>query len=196
MTIIAQARIPLGPRRAGRRPIDWPGHRAGSSWPMHGPGSIAAIARGEVDAACIVEPAASVILSQQGARMITNLARESFGPSHRGMRVRDAFVAQHPAAFRAEHERVHGSATAAPVRAVTARLARTVAVARPPAATCDEAGALAPPGHRRAWLAEARGWTAGPICDRASLPNGAALQGPAIREQGVQPDGDARRECV
>jgi hypothetical protein len=208
MTIIAQARILLRPRRAGRRPIDWAGHRAGSSWPMHWPGSIAAlhaeppegrraspdatiraalpdlrgaclgvppedlaftknaseglklvasalrlkagaarfdfgnpagiiaaIARGEVDAARIFEPAASVILSQQGATMITSLARESFGPSHGGMRVRDAFVAQHPAAFRAEHERVHGSATEAPVRAVTARLARTVAVARPPAPT-------------------------------------------------------------
>jgi hypothetical protein len=43
MTIIAQARILLRPRRAGRRPIDWAGHRAGSSWPMHGPGSIAAL---------------------------------------------------------------------------------------------------------------------------------------------------------
>lgn len=62
---------------------------------------IAAMARGDVDAAAIFEPSASVILAQQGATMISSLARESFGPSHGGMYIRDAFVAQHPAATEA-----------------------------------------------------------------------------------------------
>jgi len=87
------------------------------------------------------------------------------------------------AAFRAEHERVYGYATEAPVQAVTARLALTVEVARPPAATPEGAGTLAPVGHRRAWFAESGGWTDCPIYDRASLPEGATLQGPAILEQ-------------
>jgi N-methylhydantoinase A len=87
------------------------------------------------------------------------------------------------AAFRAEHERVYGYATEAPVQAVTARLALTVEVARPPAATLDGAGTLAPIGHRRVWFAETGGWTHCPIHDRASLPNGAVLHGPAILEQ-------------
>jgi N-methylhydantoinase A len=87
------------------------------------------------------------------------------------------------AAFRGEHERVYGYATDAPVQAVTARLALTVEVARPPAAAPDGGGTLEPIGHRRAWFAEAGGWTDCPVFDRASLPNGATLRGPAILEQ-------------
>jgi ABC-type nitrate/sulfonate/bicarbonate transport system substrate-binding protein len=64
-------------------------------------GIIAAMARGDVDAACTFEPSASVILSQQGATMISDLTRESFGPSHGGMYIRDAYVREHPAAVEA-----------------------------------------------------------------------------------------------
>jgi len=64
-------------------------------------GIIAAMARGDVDATSVFEPSASVILSQQGATMISDLTRESFGPSHGGMYIRDAFVAQQPAATEA-----------------------------------------------------------------------------------------------
>jgi NitT/TauT family transport system substrate-binding protein len=59
-------------------------------------GIIAAMARGDVDAACTFEPSASVILLQQGATMISDLTQESFGASHGGMYIRDAFVEQHP----------------------------------------------------------------------------------------------------
>jgi ABC-type taurine transport system substrate-binding protein len=64
-------------------------------------GIIAAMARGDVDAACVFEPSASVILAQQGATMISDLTRESFGPSHGGLYIRDAFVRDHAAATEA-----------------------------------------------------------------------------------------------
>lgn len=64
-------------------------------------GIIAAMARGDVDAASVFEPSASVILAQQGATMISDLTRESFGPSHGGMYIRDAFVREQPAATEA-----------------------------------------------------------------------------------------------
>ncbi|WP_431282285.1 hydantoinase/oxoprolinase family protein [Humitalea sp. 24SJ18S-53] len=89
------------------------------------------------------------------------------------------------AAFRAEHERVYGYAAEAPLQAVTARLALTVAVARPPAAVAEGEGdaRAALRGQRRVWFAEAGGWTDCPIYDRAALPPGATLTGPAILEQ-------------
>lgn len=87
------------------------------------------------------------------------------------------------AAFRAEHERVYGYATEAPVQAVTARLALTVGVARPPAAAAPGAGRAEPLARRPVWFAEAGGWTDCPVYDRASLPAGFALQGPAILAQ-------------
>ncbi len=94
-----------------------------------------------------------------------------------------ALPASLAAAFRAEHERVYGYATEAPVQAVTARLALSVAVARPPAAAPPPARAAGPIGHRRVWFAEAGGWTDCPIHDRAALAEGARLEGPAILEQ-------------
>jgi N-methylhydantoinase A len=89
------------------------------------------------------------------------------------------------AAFRTEHERVYGYAADAPVQAVTARLGLTVAVARPPAmAAAGKAGiGAALTGSRPVWFAEAGGWTDCPIYDRAALPAGATLAGPAILEQ-------------
>jgi ABC-type nitrate/sulfonate/bicarbonate transport system substrate-binding protein len=59
-------------------------------------GIIAAMSRGDIDAASTFEPSASVILAQQGATMISDLAAESFGASHGGLYIRDAFVTQHP----------------------------------------------------------------------------------------------------
>lgn len=59
-------------------------------------GIIAAMARGDIDATSTFEPSASVILAQQGATMISDLTRESFGPSHGGMYIRDAFVRERP----------------------------------------------------------------------------------------------------
>lgn len=59
-------------------------------------GIIAAMARGDIDAASTFEPSASVILSQQGATMISDLTAESFGSSHGGMYIRDAFVRDRP----------------------------------------------------------------------------------------------------
>jgi N-methylhydantoinase A len=89
------------------------------------------------------------------------------------------------AAFLAEHRRVYGYAAEAPVQAVTARLALTVSVARPPAESRHGAASLeaARIGQRRVWFAEAGGWTDCPIYDRAALPQGIALHGPAILEQ-------------
>ncbi|WP_270933910.1 ABC transporter substrate-binding protein [Falsiroseomonas oryzae] len=59
-------------------------------------GIIAAMARGDIDATATFEPSASVILAQQGATMITDLTAESFGKSHGGLYIRDAFVRDHP----------------------------------------------------------------------------------------------------
>ncbi|WP_431282281.1 ABC transporter substrate-binding protein [Humitalea sp. 24SJ18S-53] len=64
-------------------------------------GIIAAMARGDVDATSIFEPSASVILSQQGATMISDLSAESFGKSHGGMYIRDAYVRDNEAATQA-----------------------------------------------------------------------------------------------
>ncbi|WP_137176494.1 hydantoinase/oxoprolinase family protein [Roseomonas sp. AR75] len=101
--------------------------------------------------------------------------------------VPDLPPAQLPAAlaeaFAQEHARVYGYATGAAVQAVTARLSLSVAVARPPAASGDAAGGEARIGSRRAWFAEAGGWTDCPVYDRARLAPGARLSGPAILEQ-------------
>jgi ABC-type nitrate/sulfonate/bicarbonate transport system substrate-binding protein len=59
-------------------------------------GIIAAMSRGDIDATSVFEPSASVILAQQGATMISDLTRESFGASHGGMYIRDAFVRDRP----------------------------------------------------------------------------------------------------
>ena len=64
-------------------------------------GIVAAMARGDVDATSVFEPSASLILAQQGATMISDLTAESFGASHGGMYIRDAFVRDHPAATEA-----------------------------------------------------------------------------------------------
>lgn len=59
-------------------------------------GIVAALARGDIDAASVQEPFGSVMMAQQGATMITDYNNEAFGPSHGGMYVREAFVSQYP----------------------------------------------------------------------------------------------------
>jgi N-methylhydantoinase A len=123
------------------------------------------------------------------ARRLRALDMRYLGQSHElTVAVPDVPEADLPAslaaAFRAEHERVYGYATEAPVQAVTARLALTVAVARPPASVAKPADAGASlRGRRRVWFAEAGGWTDCPIHDRSALPPGSTLQGPGILEQ-------------
>jgi ABC-type nitrate/sulfonate/bicarbonate transport system substrate-binding protein len=59
-------------------------------------GIVAAMARGEVDAASVYEPFGSVIMAHQGATMVSDLREESFGASHGGLYVRDDFVRNYP----------------------------------------------------------------------------------------------------
>jgi len=64
-------------------------------------GVVAALARGDIDAASIQEPFGSVMMAQQGATMITDYNQEAFGPSHGGLYIREDFVRQQPAATEA-----------------------------------------------------------------------------------------------
>ena len=89
-------------------------------------------------------------------------------------------------AFRQEHERVYGYAPEAPIQLVTFRVAALARIEAPTLANGDAAAgrleaALA--GRRPVFFKEASGFVDCPIYDRALIPRGATILGPAIIEQ-------------
>jgi N-methylhydantoinase A len=88
-------------------------------------------------------------------------------------------------AFGAEHARLYGYAADAPVELVTMRATARVAVSRPPleaAAPQARDVAAAVRGNRQVHFAGA-GFVKCPIYDRAAIPEGIPVAGPAVVEQ-------------
>jgi N-methylhydantoinase A len=95
-------------------------------------------------------------------------------------------IASISAAFRKEHERVYGYASDAPVQLVTFRVTTSAQVTPPPvirlpAGTADSRSALR--GERRVHFNESEGYVECPVYDRALIPTGTSVDGPAIFEQ-------------
>jgi N-methylhydantoinase A len=87
--------------------------------------------------------------------------------------------------FLAEHERLYGFRTEEPIEVVDARVAAVHPLGRPVVwrpAPSDETS-LDPARARPAWLGTGGGFVDCPVYDRARLPMGGAIEGPAIVEQ-------------
>jgi len=91
------------------------------------------------------------------------------------------------AEFHASHERAYGyAASDDPVELVNVRLAAVGVTPKPRRAPLPESGrsaAAAVKGRRDAWFAEANGFLATVVLDRAKLLRGNVIEGPAIVEE-------------
>jgi len=89
-------------------------------------------------------------------------------------------------AFRREHERVYGYAPDAPIELVTYRATARARLASPKLAASTDAKKRLEDAHkgtRRAHFRETGGFVECPVYERAWLPQGARIEGPAIVEQ-------------
>jgi N-methylhydantoinase A len=86
--------------------------------------------------------------------------------------------------FHAEHDRTYGfSAEGEPIECVSLRLTTVGLIEKPPLRRLEPAGDPVPKESRPVCFAEAGGYVACSIYDRAALGAGAALSGPAVVEE-------------